>query len=213
MNYLLRTIGGLAVFAITSLAHGALITTNLEDATNGGGFFGVLTFEDTAANTVTITADISDPINVGLTQGDILALWFDFDDFSALSGTPSFTNEDPSGTVGPALSIGENSVGNSLGGFLNINGSGSAAWDMALQVGTNGATGGFNQTVSFDLTWLGLNALQFDSQRVGMRVQSIEGGSFEGGSSKLRKVPEPSILLLFSLGLLGLGLARSKPHA
>lgn len=90
MNSFQRCIAGIGFFAITGLAHGAMITTNLEDVTNGGGFFGVVTFLDNGADTVTITADISPPINAGLTQGDILGLWFDFADFGSLSGTPTF---------------------------------------------------------------------------------------------------------------------------
>jgi len=52
-----------ANIVFTNIAHGALIT-HLEDATNGGGFFGAVTFENNGVNTVTITADISAPLDL-----------------------------------------------------------------------------------------------------------------------------------------------------
>ena len=107
--------------------------------TNGGGFLGVLTFEDISPNTVEITADISDPINSGLTKGDILGLWFDFADFTMLGGFPSFGGS----TAVLGFAYGDNFVGNSLGGPVNINGSGPADWDLGVQVGKNGTAGGF----------------------------------------------------------------------
>lgn len=204
MTYFQRLIAGGAILVISSFAHGAIITTNLEDATNGGGFFGEVIFEDIAINQVRVTADISDPINSGLTKGDILGLWFDLANFGALSGPVSLSGD----VLGSE--VGENAVSNTLGGPVNINGSGAAGWDLGLVVGQNGGAGGFNQTVSLVISWMGLDALQFDGQRAGMRVQSIAGGSFAGGSSKLRNVPEPSILALFGFGLLGLGIVRRK---
>jgi hypothetical protein len=46
-------------------------------------------------NTVTVTADISNPINAEITKGDILVLWFYLGDFSSLSGVPTFAEPQP----------------------------------------------------------------------------------------------------------------------
>jgi hypothetical protein len=202
---------GLAFITLTSFANGTVITS-LEDATNGGGFFGEVTFTNNGTNTVTVTADISSSINAGITQGDILGLWFDLGDFSSLSGIPTF---------GGATNVlndnfGENSVGSSLGGPIKLNGTGATDWDLAVAVGVNGSSGGFVQTLSFDLIINGIDETQFTAQRVGMRVQSIEGTTnFSSGSSKLlgtntTQVSEPGSLLLCGMALLGLGLTRNK---
>jgi hypothetical protein len=219
MNRIKQIVLAVSALAITPFANSALITTQLEDMTNGGGFFGELTFEDTALDTVKISADIAAPINTGLTKGDILGLWFDFADFSALSGSPTISGEDPSGIV-TDIFFGENSVGSKLDGYNNVNleGTDETNWDLAVVTGSAGSE--FYQSFSFDLIIAGLTANQFLEQRVGMRVQSIEGGSFQGGSAKLIgegtptvSVPEPGTLALMGLGILGLTIRRrSKLH-
>lgn len=222
----------IGLLTLSGVAQAGIIT-QLQDATNGGGFYAQVTFENAvAANTVSITADIADPINSGLTKGDILALWFDFKDFGLLSGTASFTN----GLVGPTLLFAENSVSSSLGGNVNLNGSGESDWDLGIGIGTNGGAEGFIQTISFDLTIAGLDEMQFEGQRVGMRVQSIEGNNgfgFSAGSSKLlddsppppggpgllsepplldslppTTLPAPTPLALLGLGVAGFGWSR-----
>ncbi|MBL4630011.1 MAG: hypothetical protein JKY14_02230 [Paraglaciecola sp.] len=200
----------IAAVLFASTVNGTIITA-IEDATNSGGFFAEVTFTNYGANTVRVTADISDPINLGLSKGDILGLWFDLSDFSLLSGSLGFGGA----TTVLDSEYGENSVGSSLGGNVNMNGSGAINWDLAVNVGTNGSQGGFIQTLSFDITALGLDETIFAGQRVGMRVQSIEGSNFSAGSSKLLgttviEVPEPTTLLLYVMALLGIALRASK---
>jgi len=211
MKTLSKALLAAAAIAFTGMAQGTLIT-QLEDATNGGGFFAAVSFQNNGANTVTVTADIADPINVGLSKGDILGIWFDLDNFSTLSGQPTFGGS----TTVLNYNFSENTVGSSLGANVNLNGSGASNWDLAVEVGQNGNTGGFIQTLSFDVIIAGLNETHFLGQRLGMRVQSIAGASdFDAGSSKLLgvntvTVPEPGALLLFGLGLFGLGLTRTR---
>jgi hypothetical protein len=218
MNYFERIISVASIFAITSFAHGAAITTQLEDFTNGGGFFGEITFEDNGTDTVTISANIAAPVNAGLTQGDVLSLWFDFANFSALGSTATFGNQSPSAIIN-GHSLDEDSVLSNYGtGNTNLNGGSPAQtnWDFAVLTGANGDAQSFIQTLSFDLTIAGLDQSQFLNQRVGMRVQSIEGGDFNEGSSKLVgtgtsvTVPEPGTIALLGLGLFGLGVQRRK---
>lgn len=224
MNRIKQIILAVSTLAVTPFANSALITTQLTDMTNGDGFFGELKFEDTAQDTVKISADIATPINVGLEEGDILGLWFDFANFSALSGDPVISEqylpgqEDPSEIV-TSIFFKENSIESKLNNNVNLSGTKETGWDFAVVTGSNGGKESY-QSFSFDLTIGGLTADQFSEQRVGMRVQSIKGGSFQGGSAKLIgvgtptvTVPEPGTLALMGLGVLGLTIRRrSKQH-
>jgi hypothetical protein len=192
----------LVLLLTAASAQAGMITTNLEDVTNGGGFFGQVTFKDTGNNEVTITADISSSINPGITRGDIIGLWFDLADTAAIEGLSSSNRflYDP------------DSVGSSVRGPYNLNGSGETDWDLFARTGLNGAAGGFNQIVTITLTALaGLSVEQFENQRVGMRVMSIRGVDGFGDSAKLiSQVPEPGTLGLLGIGLLGLALQRRR---
>lgn len=206
----LRILAAAALALGAAPGNAAMIVVDLVDATNTPTFFGRVTFTDVAPNQVQITADISSPINAGITQGDILGLWFDFATI-AQPAVPSVTLV--SGTIFAGSLYSTDSVSNSLGGNVNINGSGPAGWDLGLAVGQNGAPGGFNQMVTLIIAATGLSTNEFAGQRVGMRVQSITGvAGFNAGSSKLLRtvappqpVTEPGLLgmMLLSLGLIG----------
>lgn len=214
MKNIIRIIATSVLLIGANAAQAVVVVADLQDATNGGGFFGRVTFTDLAPGQVQIVADISQPINAAITQGDILGLWFDF---AAL----------PTSGIGAAGIIAgvynPDTVSNSLGGNVNLNGSGPAGWDLGLQVGINGAAGGFNQMVTVTLTAMGLSANTFLNQRIGMRVQSIAGvPGFGAGSSKLlltngtppppQPIPEPGPLglMLLGLGLMGGVLRRRR---
>jgi hypothetical protein len=228
-NLGLGALAAVGALAFAAQANAALLTANLEDFTNGGGFFGKVTLEDTAPNTISITLDVADPINPGLTEADILGVWFDVDDESVLASLQTaytndtlFQNIVPAGTIQAALfsANGVNSVG---GANNNLNGGGGAGedFDIGIAVGTQGGPGGFNQTITFDMVLTGLDTSLFLDQRVGMRVQSIDVPGF-GGSSKLlgdaggngtTPVPEPATLALLGAGVIGLGILRRRRQA
>lgn len=225
----ISALAAVAALMVASAVQAVPIITNLEDATNGGGFFAKVTFEDFAVDTVKVTADISAPVNTGLTKGDILGLWLDIADENLLLGLV-FGNESPTGII-TGMAMSADSVGGVGSANNNLNGTHETGFDIGVALGAHGAGAGFNQTVSFTMASSGLTASEFDGQRLGMRVQSIEGGSFGQGSSKLigsgggticdpqtdpvcgddaTTIPSPGTLLMLILGLAGLGLTRRK---
>ena len=206
------------------IAQGVTINVGLEDATNGGNFFANLTLEDTATDTVGVTIDIADPINNGLTQGDILALFLDIADTSFNTSTLTATSFIPTAITG-GVTVFNAPGGTSLGGNANVNGTGFQ-FDVGIETGQNGGNQGFNQLVMFDLMGTGLSTSTF-GQDFGLRVQSIAGATiFAGGSSKLignpgpiiptptpNPIPSPGTLALLGAGLIGVSFARRASNS
>lgn len=217
------TVFGLVGFLLYASSASAALVTNLEDATNGGGFFGKITIAQDGTDQLKFTLDISNQINIGLTQGDILRVAFDVAGDQDLSGA-TYSDFVPTAIAPPvfdAVFSANNIVGFKNG---NKNNNPAAGFDLGIDVGTNGSAAGFNQTVMFKMTFAGLTEAVFDNQRASMRVQSINSPTFGmGASSKLlpcdpastdpgctgdpgtTPVPEPTVIALLGAGMLGIG--------
>ncbi|GAB3103065.1 hypothetical protein G8770_09775 [Aestuariicella hydrocarbonica] len=193
-------------------ANAAMIVANLEDVTNGGGFYAQVTVSDIVGG-VKVTADIASPINPGLTQGDILGLGFQIADESLLPLTIANNgNEDPSGII-----TGECQIANGCDLFHGGVGSLGTGFDITIALGLSGSPAGLVQTLMFEMFGAGLTASEFATQAIGMRVQSLEGvlRTYTAASSKLigdgppGRVPVPGTLALFGAALLAFRFASS----
>lgn len=204
---LLRALMFVTAAALPLSAANAGLIVDLEDATNGGGFFAGLELQNTNPNTVGVTLDIQDPINDGLSKGDILGFFFNingmFADLAATNFNPAESNQGLTVFMSPS---------DSLGGNNNLNGTGFT-FDVGVTTGVQGGKqgSGFIQLITFDLTGTGLTTAAF-GEDFGLRVQSIEGtSSFSSGSAKLigsgtpdpTPVSSPGSLPLLAAGMLG----------
>ena len=155
--------------------------------------------------------------------GHITGLWLGLtDDAEALlDGYDNDTIDDVFSVISPLSTDFDVSIGYVIDGASNLNGAGGIAllFDFDLSIINQGNPSTQITSLNFDLSVAGLTEGMFNA--AGLRLQATDGPA---GSSKLvgailcdgancgpsTDIPEPSIIALFGLGLVGLGFARRK---
>jgi len=146
-------------------------------------------------------ATVSVDVSAGPIVGDITGVFFDleapFVDIKQIT-VPGYDFTQDEGNVDKAPN-------NS-----NIGSGGFPKFDVGVSIGTLGLTDDI-QSIAFNVLGDGLD--EFDFTRLGVRLQSVGSGSSREGSAKYvgSPVPEPTTMLLFGAGLVGLaGFGRKK---
>ncbi len=220
-----RVLGMVAVaaFAISAAgtsARGDVINAFLYELTNNGfdsNSVGVeIKIEDVSGG-VQVTASVLKIPDMTLGSGDILALWFDVDPAVNLASVNYSAPYDPSDLNITGFVKGHNAVRTApFGGNPNINGMPApfnANYDIAVKLGTNGASTDFYPTASFKLT--NLTTSDFTESRFAARVTSIgtsgDSGKYAGFAEQPPVVPTPSAALggLALAGLISLRRRRA----
>jgi hypothetical protein len=133
---------------------------------------------------------------------------------STLPLLPAAITGNPGGIT---ATISEGAV-NNIGGGVNMNGSGQSLFDVGVRIGISGGIGGGDDFQMGMFTVAGVSITDFTS--IGVRVKSVDvGGGFRTGSSKLsgpvpngngEPIPEPTTIVLLSIGLVGLAGAAAR---